>query len=201
MPTTGAQSPTVGATIAGADQAWSVPGNILVSDNVRAAISDLDSLSPLSNYLKADGFDFSAIDDGDVIVGITVKIESAQTDVGSGGTNDVELWTGDTTGTAIGVDKSVFIDWSSSETIKTFVWTSGELGGLTAIQVKNANFGLALRVKWFSGGKADFLVDHITMDVEHVPSSSPIGSSPSRTASSLSGHQAGALVGVRRYGH
>jgi len=165
MGTTGTQNPTAGATIAGGDVAWGTPGNILASDDSDATAA-LTTLNNISNWLKADGFDFSSIPANSVIARVIATIEmSTPADARD---FDVNLWTGDTVGTLIGTDQSLNTSPGTSDTVRKYVWEVSDLGGLTRAQAQDANFGVAFRVQWISGTPT-FTVDHVTCEVGFVP--------------------------------
>ena len=89
--TEGPQPPTTSGNDTGVGtEAWVGTSNALSSNDVRTTAPL--AKSEISNYLTVTGFDFSAIPDGSVILGITVEIERSEAGLNAkGGIVDSEV--------------------------------------------------------------------------------------------------------------
>ncbi|MEW6211349.1 MAG: hypothetical protein AB1631_23490 [Acidobacteriota bacterium] len=155
--------------------AWSNPGNIVSSNNVRAsaAIGDTNT----SHYLKATNFGFS-IPAGATVNGIQVEYECHDT-ASSGGSavedNSIRLVKG---GTISGNDKADGTSWPHQSFSEAYLSKGGssDLWGLSwmADDINSSNFGVVISAKprpGFEISDAVALVDHVRITITYTPAS------------------------------
>lgn len=158
MASTGNVFPGTGSTVDRAgSSAWNTPGSITADD---ASTSGTAAAVP-SDYLLASNFDFSAIPNNVAIRGFTVRVEMSET--GSGSSNYVVQLITDTAPTLVGAVSGT-ITVTTGPTIST-TGSIADLWGatLTAAQVKNSGFGVAL---WSTDTINSLQCDFITVAVE-----------------------------------
>jgi hypothetical protein len=149
FPGTGENNAGIGAT------AWTSPGNI-TSDNATDASC---SAAASSQYLVARNFGFT-LPAGATILGITVRIEAAETSAGGENTN-AQLQ--DASGTLIGSSKSQSISGTGA-TVYTYGGVSDTWGTtITPGMLASANFGVRF---WYTTAH-NMTVDYVTMAVEY----------------------------------
>ncbi len=156
MSNTGNVFPGTGSTVdrAGAT-AWTTPGNITADDTTNAT-----STVP-TDYLLASNFNFSSIPNNVAIRGVVVRVEMSET--GSGSSNYVVQLMTAATPTLVG-NASGTITVTTGPTIST-TGSATDLWGttLTAAQVKNSGFGVAL---WSTDTINGLQCDFITIAIE-----------------------------------
>ncbi len=156
MPSTGNVFPGTGENNAGIGAtAWANPGNI-VSDNATDASN---TAAASSQYLVARNFGF-AVPTGAAILGVTVRIEAAETSAGSE-TLNAQLQ--DSSAALFGSSKTNTIN-GTSPTVYTY-GANNDLWGatLTPTIVNNANFGVRF---WYTTAH-NMTVDYVTMAIEY----------------------------------
>lgn len=166
MATAGPNSPGTGETesAGGGLIPWSLPGNILASDDSRSTVTLGTSTS---DYLKATNFGFS-IPAGATINGITVAIERHDTDSNC---NDaaVRIIKGGTIGST---DKSAagWPDGPPDGSPETYGGTSDLWGETwTADDINASTFGFAIKASGTSASPSSKArVDHITISIDYT---------------------------------
>jgi hypothetical protein len=147
---TGENNAGIGAT------AWTNPGNI-TSDNATDASCNAGASS---QYLVARNFSFG-LPSNALIVGVTVRIEAAESSAGSE-TLNAQLQ--NESGTLVGSSKTASVN-GTSPTVYTFGSTSDLWGAtLTSAIVNDADFGVRF---WFTSAH-NMTVDYVTMALEYV---------------------------------
>lgn len=126
------------------DVAWTTPGNVTASDNSRAQAINIDS-GQTSQYLKATGFDFSAIPAGSTIDGIQVRVERSEK-YGNNNSVDhtIQLLKA---GSRVGTNKADTVtNWPTTDTNADY-GGSTDLWGTTwtLAQIQASNFGVSIR--------------------------------------------------------
>jgi hypothetical protein len=149
FPGTGANNAGIGAT------AWTNPTNI-VSDNATDASC---SAGASSQYLVASNFGFS-VPTGATILGITVRIEAAES---SAGTESLNAQLQNESATLFGSSKATTISGTGA-TVYTY-GTSADLWGatLTPAIVNDIDFGVRF---WYTTAH-NMTVDYVTVAVEY----------------------------------
>jgi hypothetical protein len=150
FPGTGENNAGIGAT------AWTNPGNIL-SDNATDASC---TAGASSQYLVARNFSFGSIPSDAMIVGVTVRIEAAES---SAGTESLNAQLQDASGALFGSSKSNTISGTGAA-----VYTYGGVldtwgAALTPTIVGNANFGVRF---WYTTAH-NMTVDYVTVAIEY----------------------------------
>jgi hypothetical protein len=176
--TAGFNSPDIGATGGGAGIAWTSPGNVLTSDNVRAtaAVNPFET----TETLNATDFDF-AIPAGAVITGIEVEVEKL-TSVAFAGDAVMSIIKGGVvkplnlagSGKVGGVADIGF--WPVAETYVTY-GGNGQLWGetWTSTDINALNFGAAHAGYCSSSGPTTLSIDHMRIKVYYETSTAVSG--------------------------
>lgn len=165
MPSTGDVFCGTGENVAsGGGFAWSNPDNITADD---AADAGCTAVSALSDYLVARNFDFSGVPDGQIITGITVKIECSEH---SAGTQELLAQLQDDSSALIGEVKSSLVS-GTTKVVHTYGGSTDDWTvELTSAIVKDADFGVRI---WFGPDTHSFNVDYVTMALEYEPAPNP----------------------------
>lgn len=154
--------------------AWNNPGNVLASDDSRAAVTL--SLNAISHYLKVTDFDF-AIPAGSAINGIVVEVERQSN--ATTGTRDeqVRLVQGGTVGGNNKAD-TVTVWPLNTDTIATY-GGAADLWGLTwtPADINATDFGAVVAAKNYDVPNRTARVDHIRITVYYAVG----GGQPTRT--------------------
>jgi len=167
MPDTGFRSP---GTAANADRsggvAWSNPGNIVSSNNVRA-IADLDEVA--SDWLRATNFGFTIPSDA-TIDGIEIAVERHH-EGGGNPIQDQQCFLRKSTG-QVGSDwAATATNWPTSDGTATYGGATSLFGTTwTPAEINNSAFGLDLsaRKNPTSGVAREARVDHIQIKVYYT---------------------------------
>lgn len=157
MPNTGNVFPGTGENNAGIGAtAWTNPGNI-VSDNATDASC---TAAASSQYLVARNFSLG-VPTGLPILGVTVRIEAAET---SAGTETLNAQLQNDSAALIGSSKTATISGTGA-TVYTYGSTSDLWGAtLTEAIVNHANFGVRF---WYTTAH-NMTVDYVTIAVEYA---------------------------------
>lgn len=153
----GPNNPTSGVSAAGANVAWTNPGNILSSNNTYATAS---LRLQQTNGLQATGFNFS-IPAGATITSIRVQIERKE-QAAAGQISDLTV-TMLKAGALVGTPKGG-ISWFTSDTVDTY---QGDLWGTTWTysDINHAQFGVELVAAELLNVTTVASVDHIKITV------------------------------------
>lgn len=171
---TGANDTSVGT------RSWGTPTNVSSNDNSYATTQTLNSGNPLSNYLRASGFDFSALPSNAIIEGITVQVGK----LSSGATvrdNQVNLYSSNGTTTD---NKASSSDWGTTEAESVYGGASDKWGrtSWTVAEIQDSSFAVLF--------SAQRIANTITASVDYI-SVSVTYSVPVSTVTSIT--NAGAL--------
>lgn len=171
---TGANDTSVGT------RSWGTPTNVSSNDNSYASTQTLNSGNPLSNYLRASGFDFSALPSNAIIEGITVQVGK----LSSGATvrdNQVNLYSSNGTTTD---NKASSSDWGTTEAESVYGGASDKWGrtSWTVAEIQDSSFAVLF--------SAQRIANTITASVDYI-SVSVTYSVPVSTVTSIT--NAGAL--------
>lgn len=141
MPSTGAIIAGTGASLAGIGTvAWTLPGNIVASDNSSATAS-LNS-NAVSRWLVATNFDFSSIPDDAVILGVTGTIEGKYTGANAATITSASFVVGDA---VAGTAKTLSLTLTSSDANYTVGGANDLWGyGITPAVLKVSTTGFAI---------------------------------------------------------
>lgn len=159
--------------------AWTAPGNIAASDNIRATATIAADGTVTTHYAKVTGFGF-AIPAGDTIRGVVVRVErSVDTPVGAVIDQEVKI----VKGGAIGATNKAALttNWPATEAEATYGATDDLWGETwTPADINAATFGAAIAAKittaWgVVAGELELIpltarVDTITITVYHSSS-------------------------------
>lgn len=172
-PSTAVNTTGIGTT------AWLNPVYVYASDNSRS--TGPLSRDSITNYLIATGFDFSAIPDGAVILGITVEVRRSEFNVSNrAAIRDYEVKIVQNGSISSVQNKAqTGVNWPApaSEGYTSY-GGSADLWGLswTSADIKNPNFGVAISAKNTTisggGGNETARINHIRISVEY--SSGPL---------------------------
>lgn len=164
--TTGPLSPASASNVAGIGIDWSNPGNVTVSDNLRATASLLDGES--TDRVRPTNFGFS-IPSGSTIEGIQVEVERCRSaGTGTLKLNLVQLRTG---GADKGASKSGenFTTACASEIYESFGGATDTWGSSwTAEQINATDFQSDVTCAAFPGD-ATCAIDHVRLTVTFTP--------------------------------
>lgn len=168
MASEGPRSPATGANVTGVGTlAWSNPGNIVSSNNVRAT-RNMDTGT--TNYLQGTNFGFS-IPDGATIDGIVVEWElgaAFSDDFGWAYDAQVRLVKG---GSIVGDNKArpssskwpatdAYVSYGSSSDLWGTTWTPADISA--------SNFGAAIAATGTELGPEQATVDHVRITVYYT---------------------------------
>lgn len=175
MATAGPNSAGAGATLGGAGNAWSNPGNIVSSNNLDAFVSNM-VITETSEILAATIFSF-AIPDGSTIDGITVEVEAADTGTSSdAGITLVRLTKNGTSG--VGSDlESGTQGLTNTDTYYTWGGVS-ELWGTTwtVAEVNASTFGVLIQAVGLElDDSGDAFIDHVRITITYTESATEEG--------------------------
>jgi hypothetical protein len=174
MATTGAVSPGSAATFQSNpydDVDWNTPSNILSDNGVTTAPTTLVTQNQYTWVIRAYNFNFSAIPDGSIINGVTVRSNHWYQERGNGTYMAVYyayLLNGTTT---LGNNKaaSPLVPSSSSGFVQTIGSSSDVWGAtLTTAIVKSSAFGIGIGWRAPNTGDANCFMDYISMEVEYT---------------------------------
>lgn len=178
----GPQSPTTGANDSAIGTiSWSNPGRVVSSNNSRSE-ADLNDFE-ISNYLKASGFDFSAIPSDATIYGIEVTVERQAETADRIEDNELRLFS-TSVGTSTDNKADTATSWGGSPDATVTYGGSSDLWGnaWTPADIQSASFAVLFAAKKDTdiGSLTEARVDHITVKVfySHPPSmdlTSPVG--------------------------
>ena len=177
----GPKYPTVAANDASAGSfAWVNASNVFSSDNSRATVL-LPSRNDVSNYIRATGFDFSAIPNGAIILGIEAEIERSEAGLSTRAgiiDSEVRIIKNGIISTVENKANTVNLWPSSSSEAFSIYGGSADLWSLawTASDIKASDFGVAVSAKneriSGGGGNETAQIDAIRITVYYdVPSS------------------------------
>jgi hypothetical protein len=166
MPDTGFKLATAGASeaYAGSDIAWSNPGNVTASDNTYATVV-LNSSNLQSEYVKASGFDFSAVPGGATINGVEVRVEVKASSAAAAHDFHAYIRVG---GGGLSSDKGTGANIATSES-QVGYGASNDLWGLSLAQSDLANLQVLYAVERVSGNVV-VSVDSIDVRVTYTAS-------------------------------
>lgn len=152
---------TSGTNVSRGFDAWVNPGNITADDGTNSSCNSFPSGQ--SDYLVAKGFGFSVPSDA-IVLGVTVKVEMAETRVGFG--VDFRAQLQDDAGTLAGSGKVILAaENGGTPTVYTYGSTSDIWGAtLTPAIVNDADFGVRF---WFTHIADAVFVDYVTIAVEY----------------------------------
>jgi hypothetical protein len=147
----------------GTGTAWSTPGNVVSSNNVRATVTLAGNAQ--TQNLDATGFGFS-IPAGSTIDGIRVEIERNA----SGSSIDDEDVYILKSGAATGTDHASSTDWPTSDGTRTY-GGSTDLWGTTwtVAQINASNFGVRLKADSDTSSSRTLGVDYVEIRVYYTP--------------------------------
>lgn len=159
LPTAGANDASVGST------AWTNPGNITANDGTYAVAGVPNGGT--SQLLVGTDFDF-AIPDGATINGIEVAIER-KSGVGTALHIDLAI-TLYQAGAVAGDNKAdTGTQWLTSDAVATYGGAADTWGlSLSAADVNDAGFGVAVRCDKNINGVGNASVDYLTMTVHYT---------------------------------
>jgi hypothetical protein len=167
MATTGNIFPTVNANVDRASSgAWNLASGNVFSDNAPTATGATGNVfvSVPADYLVTSAYGFT-LPAHATIVGVTVRVEAAET--GGGSTNYIPQLHSATTPTLIGSAKTAVTVNSTTATVYTSGGTSDLWGAtLTPLIVNNAGFGVSL---WSTDTGNVLYVDYVTIAIEYTP--------------------------------
>jgi hypothetical protein len=167
MATTGNIFPTVNANVdRAASGAWNLASGNVFSDNAPTATGATGNVfvSVPADYLVTSAYGFT-LPAHATIVGVTVRVEAAET--GGGSTNYIPQLHSATTPTLIGSAKTAVTVNSTTATVYTSGGTSDLWGAtLTPLIVNNAGFGVSL---WSTDTGNVLYVDYVTIAIEYTP--------------------------------
>jgi hypothetical protein len=167
MATTGNIFPTVNANVdRAASGAWNLASGNVFSDNAPTATGATGNVfvSVPADYLVTSAYGFT-LPAHATIVGVTVRVEAAET--GGGSTNYIPQLHSATTPTLIGSAKSPVTVTSTTATVYSSGGTSDLWGAtLTPLIVNNAGFGVSL---WSTDTGNVLYVDYVTIAIEYTP--------------------------------
>jgi hypothetical protein len=167
MSSTGNIFPTVNANVdRAASGAWNLSTGNVFSDNAPTATGTTGNVyvSVPADYLVTSGYGF-ALPAHATIVGVTVRVEAAET--GGGSTSYIAQLHSATTPTLIGSAKSAVTVNSTTATVYSSGGTSDLWGAtLTPLIVNNAGFGVSI---WSTDTSNVLYVDYVTIAIEYTP--------------------------------
>lgn len=138
---------------------WNNPENITGDDNTRAYNPNIFGTS-LSHYLMGTGYSFPTT--GATVTAVDLQV--LYTDVSNSPTDYlVQLLYN---GSLYGTDKALHTSLAGGG-LRTYSWSSGELGGLTGTQIADSTFGAAIVVQG-GGGLDSAGVDYFKMRVTYT---------------------------------
>lgn len=167
MPSVGPSLPTVGANDASAGvTAWAGPGNITANDATYAAASPANGST--SQLLVGTAFGFS-IPDGATINGVEVSVERKSA---SALCRDFSI-TLYQAGAAAGDNKAdTGTQWPTSDTVATYGGAADTWGlSLSAADVNDAGFGVAVRCEKNNAGLGAASVDYLSVTITYTEAS------------------------------
>lgn len=153
---------------AGAGSSWTNPGNIVASDDARAAATIGSGAT--SNPLEATTFGF-AIPNGATILGIQIDVERSRMATGTVANTRLDaLKAGSATGTA----KNDATDWPASNDATASYGGAADLwgGAWSASDINDANFGVQLTMTAGAGATMTLRIDFIQITITYSSSSS-----------------------------
>lgn len=171
--TTAVASPDSGASVAGAGQNWTSPGNVIASDDSRAVAGAPSGALDYTDYLRVTDFDFAIPTDA-TILGLVMTVEASTSNASyvamlpaaylvNGGSH---LGSGkNPSGAALPATDTVFTMGSAGDT-----WGAA----LTPAIVNSTTFGLDLYgIYGSTAGGQQIRVDHVTAQVTYRTASYP----------------------------
>ena len=170
MATTGAKFPTTAANVSATpwiDDSWVNPTNVTAAGSVYATITAATyDAGDQSHKLRATGFDFSAIANGDTIDGIVVIVGGASYQAGTASIDLVQLVNA---GTPIGDNKRATpvavtaSDANYTQGGSTDKWNAT----LTPAVVKSSTFGVDVGMI-ANSANTDVRIDYVTIEVYYT---------------------------------
>jgi hypothetical protein len=176
MATTGAQSPTVAASVSESpwsDNAWVNPTNIYAAGEAEVSAATFDA-GDQTHVLKATKYDFSVIPDTATIDGVQVIINARYANA----LVSIDLCQLlDVSGAKVGTNLAATpVDLTTSAANYTFGDSTNSWGNsLTASWVKDIDFGVAIGCLAGSTGNSnnDVFIDSVTMEVWYTEAAGP----------------------------
>jgi len=164
LATSGADEAYSGSTIA-----WSNPSNVTASDDTRS-IAALSPTGSKSDYLKASGFDFSAVPAGSTILGVEARVEKGLGS-GSGNCHDERVFirVGDA-GTLSNNKADTTTNWAASDTQITY-GGAADLWGLSLTQSDLTNLQVLFAAVSVTNAR-QARVDAIDVRITYTPPAS-----------------------------
>jgi hypothetical protein len=166
MATTGNIFPTLAANVdRAASAAWTTPTNVY-SDNATTATGAAGNafVAVPSDYLVTSAYGFT-LPAHATIVGVTVRVEAAET--GGGSTSYIAQLHSATTPTLIGSAKAAVTVTGTTAVVSSNGGTSDLWGAtLTPLIVNNAGFGVSI---WSADTGNTLYVDYVTIAIEYTP--------------------------------
>lgn len=152
----------------GGSTAWTNPGNILLSDNVRATCNR--SSTGTSQLLYAT-FDLSSVPDTATITGVRVILERDYSSTGTSSVRDHTIRLTKDGSAMVGDNKAdTGTDWVKGDTEITYGATTDLWGTtLTPAEVKAATFGVMIKAEFVTlTVSTTARVDHIEIAIDYV---------------------------------
>ncbi len=162
---------TPAARVPAAASGWTNSTNVFTSNSVYA--TNAISANSTGAALSATGFGFS-VPSSAIIHGISVSVIRKASAANTLQDQSVQLLKA---GTAVGSNKAIAGNWSTSNVTQSYGTTSDLWGTTwTAADVNNANFGLKFTAK-AGGTAATANVDYITISVTYTNDTNAVGAS------------------------